>query len=75
MVPDDDTLADAYRRARVQAAVQAEIDVLVRAATEAEKGAPVPADLRERLAQQLDTNRSLSWDAALQKVLGDAHRS
>ena len=75
VMPDADVLADAYHRARVQAVVQAEIDVLVRAATEAEKGAPVPADLRERLTQHLATDRSLSWDAALQKVLGDAHRS
>ena len=66
LIPDDRTLADAYRRMHQQAAVQAKIDELVEELDEDE--VKVPAGLRRRIEKALKSDPARSWDAILREV-------
>jgi hypothetical protein len=71
VVPDDAMLADAYRRMRKQARVQARIDELL-AEFENEPLPPVPDDLLGQVEEALSASPALSWDAALREIAGKA---
>jgi hypothetical protein len=66
VVPDNTELADAYRRMRHQATVQAKIDELIEKMVRQTVAAP--DDLAEQVHQKLDDDPELSWDAALREI-------
>jgi hypothetical protein len=67
VVPDSETLADAYRRMRRQALVQARIDAVVAGLGVAD-GVTVPARLTERVTRRLADTPTARWDAVLRKI-------
>jgi hypothetical protein len=71
VVPDDATLADAYRRMRRQALVQARINEILDELGE-EESEPPPDDLVAQLEKRLDLDPSQHWDAALREIAEDA---
>ena len=66
MIPDDGTLADAYRRIRRQAAIQEKIEELVEALDGAE--VKVPAGLRQRIKKAMMADPTRPWDAVLREI-------
>jgi hypothetical protein len=66
VIPDDDTLADAYQRMRRQAAIQKKIDELVDELDEQE--VKVPAGLRQRITKALKVDPTQSWDAVMREI-------
>ena len=68
IVPDDDTLAAAYRRMCRQAEVQARIDDVL-SSLEVDETIAVPDRLRDRLTKKLEASREISWDTALLRVV------
>lgn len=73
VVPDDDTLADAYCRMRRQASVQEAID---EALNGLEDETPVvPADLRKRIRSRQKRDRALTWDEVLREIAKDDHEA
>jgi hypothetical protein len=74
VVPDDATLADAYRRMRRQALVQARIDeVLAELEEEEAEPLPVPDDLIAQIEERLSDDPALRWDAVLRDIAEDDH--
>jgi hypothetical protein len=70
VIPDDAILADAYRRFYRMATVQAAIDEAVaKLDTQEVPPVDVPADLRERIAADLEKYRELPWDWALSTIV------
>ena len=67
VVPDEETLADAYRRMRRQAVVQERIDKALKELGKEEDG-PVPEDLRTRIAEELKANPEKRWDDGLRDI-------
>jgi hypothetical protein len=67
VIPDDATLADAYRRAQEAVIVQGRVDDLV---AEIRKAQPVdvPADLNERIEAAFEDDPTLPWDAVIAKL-------
>ena len=64
VVPGGDTIADAYRRMRKQALVQARIyEVLDALEDEQAEPPPIPDDLTERLKELMGRDPAQSWDA------------
>jgi hypothetical protein len=70
VVPDDDTLADAYHRKRRQAVVQEQIDKALKELGEEEDGA-VPDDFRTRIEAKLKANPEKRWDDVLRDIADD----
>jgi hypothetical protein len=68
VVPDNDTLADAYRRMRRQALVQERIDELLTELDDGEKES-LPEGLSDRVRSRLREDSALSWDAALREIV------
>jgi hypothetical protein len=71
VVPGGETLATAYRRARIRVAVNkkiAEVQASLRDEANAEL---VPDDLDEQVRQRLEDDPALSWDEALAEIAGD----
>ena len=66
VIPDDGTLADAYRRIRRQAAIQEKIEELVEALDGAE--VKVPAGLRQRIKKAMMADPTRPWDAVLREI-------
>ena len=66
IIPDDGTLADAYRRIRRQAAIQEKIEELVEALDGAE--VKVPAGLRQRIKKAMMADPTRPWDAVLREI-------
>ena len=72
IVPDGQTLADAYARMRKQALVQDRIkEVLAEVAGSA---ASVPDDLAAQVTRRLKKNRQLPWDAVVRAIAEADHR-
>jgi hypothetical protein len=71
IVPDDKTLADAYRRMQHQAVVQDEVDDLMISLALDEDGVIVPDDLRIQVRTALDRDCTMSWDEALRRIVQD----
>jgi len=70
VVPDDKTLADAYRRMHRQALVQAKIDELVEQLDEDE--IEIPDDLHDRVDALLRENPEKSWDDVVAEIAYEA---
>ena len=66
VIPDDATLADAYRRIRRQAAIQEKIDELVEELDGAE--VKVPVGLRQRIEKAMKADPARPWDAVLREI-------
>ncbi len=73
VVPDDETLAAAYRRMRRQAAVQAKIDEVLEQSGEDEETVTVPPDLGARISERQRDKRELRWDTVLQEIARSDH--
>ena len=69
VIPDDKVLADAYRRMHRQAVVQAKIDKLLDGLSEDE--IEIPTGLRQRIAKEIKTDPTQSWDELLHEIVGD----
>jgi hypothetical protein len=61
VIPDEKTLASAYRRAKYLRSIEAEMRKL----NKADKAAAVPSDLRERIEEMIEDDSSVSWDDAV----------
>lgn len=73
IIPDDETLASAYRRMRRQVAVQAKIDKTLEEFGDEDEGLPVPTDLRARIEKQLQKDRATSWDKVVREIADADH--
>jgi hypothetical protein len=74
VVPDDQTLEDAYRRTLVQQQLEEESEALRAQAEWKAEAADVPADLAERIREVMADDPYLSWDRALIVVVDAAKR-
>jgi hypothetical protein len=70
VVPDDETLADAYRRLHKQAVIQDKIDELIEDLDEAE--AKVPPGLRQRIKKVIKADPARPWDAIVREIVEEA---
>jgi hypothetical protein len=68
LIPDDETLVDAYRRAMVVAEINAAIEEATQAAQNNATEATVPKTLRRMLKQKM-MDSSESWDRALYSMV------
>ena len=68
MVPDDETLADAYHRMRRQAVVQKRIDKALKELGKEKETSPVPADLRARIEAAQKATPDKRWDELLRNL-------
>ena len=68
LVPDDDMLADAYRRAHEQAVVQKAVDKVIAKLRKDASKVPVPADIRGKVAEALKAEPAAAWDHVLMKL-------
>jgi Topoisomerase 6 subunit A/Spo11, Toprim domain len=66
VIPDDTTLADAYRRMHKQAVIQDKIDELVEDLDEDE--VKVPAGLRQRIKKAIKLDPAQPWDAIMREI-------
>ena len=71
ILPDDNTLADAYRRMRREARMQEIIDQTIAAMDDT--AVPVPESLRLRLTAAQDAAPHQSWDALLRGIAERDH--
>jgi hypothetical protein len=71
LVPDDETLEDAYKRMRLQAIVQAHIDELIKNLDEDEDTLKAPDDLRAKIEACQAKRPELRWDAIVKHVAGE----
>ena len=62
VVPNEDCLADAYRRALEQAFVQDKIEEVIDEAGELGESAEVPEGLRAKVKKRLDEDSATTWD-------------
>jgi len=67
VIPDDETLAHAYRRMRRQAVIQNKIDELVEDLDEDE--GKVPARLRPRIKKAIKLDPNRSWDEVVREIV------
>ena len=66
VIPNDDTLADAYRRMRKQAVVQEKIEKLIEDLDE--QDVKVPSGLRQRINKAIKVDPTQSWDAIMRDI-------
>ena len=62
VIPDEDCLADAYRRALEQAFVQQKIDEVIDEAEKLGEDVEVPKGLRAKVEERLDKDSAATWD-------------
>ncbi len=74
IVPDDETLADAYHRMRRQALTQERINEAIAEMEEEEEVDP-PEGLRARVEQDLKAAPDRSWDSVLRQIAEDDHEA
>ena len=65
VIPDDDTLADAYRHMHKQALIQEKIDDLIEELDDSK--VKVPADLRQRIEKAIKADATQSWDSVMRE--------
>ena len=70
VVPDDATLAAAYRRMRQQIVVQKRIDAALAEIKSLPSASP-PDDLLHRIEERLNRDPTLRWDAALREIAAE----
>jgi hypothetical protein len=76
VVPDRDTLAEAYRRMRRQALVQERINEALAELDDDEEDAeptPIPDNLIGRIKERLSDDPALRWDAVLREIAEGDH--
>jgi DNA topoisomerase VI subunit B len=66
VIPDNDTLADAYRRMHMQAVIQEKIDKLIEEFDESK--VEVPANLRQRIEKAIKADPTQSWDSVMREI-------
>jgi hypothetical protein len=74
VVPDDETLEEAYRRTLVQQQLAEESEALREQAEWAANEADVPADLAKLVREVMSSDPCLPWDKALIVVMDTAKR-
>jgi hypothetical protein len=67
VVPSEEVLAEAYKRAQQRHLVQQAIDEAIEEV--AEQNIVIPADLDEQVRKRLEENPSLSWDEAVAQIV------
>ena len=65
VMPDDDTLTVAYRRARTRIAINKKITEMAESLSDETNAETVPDDLEAQIRRKLETKPELSWDTAL----------
>jgi Topoisomerase 6 subunit A/Spo11, Toprim domain len=74
VVPDDETLTDAYKRMRRQAVIQERInEALAELEQEEEEAPPAPADLRARIEADQKINPEKRWDEVIWTIAEHDH--
>jgi hypothetical protein len=68
VIPDEATLAEAYRRARQSAWLRDRFDALLEASYKAVEGLDIPTDLRQRVSAALDEDPELAWNQAVRSL-------
>jgi hypothetical protein len=68
VIPDEDTLADAYRRATEHAAVQKMIEEAVEELRMTASAASVPDNLRDRIVAALKADPTRTWDSIVIEI-------
>lgn len=71
VIPDEETLREAYRRARATRLGNDQLEDIVETATEDARTMPIGSNLAERIRRILDEDRTLAWDAAIARVEED----
>jgi hypothetical protein len=69
IVPDTDTLADAYRRAVHVEHLERAIDSATKVARKAAKDVRIPKGLKRKIDATLRNSPELSWDAAIREIV------
>ena len=69
VIPDDETLAAAYQRARETADVQLIIDKAIRQRRARPPQIIIPADLRARVEKALNEDRDRPWDEIVSEMV------
>jgi hypothetical protein len=69
VIPDEETLAHAYRRAHEACVVQGKIDDLVAEIRKNPTAIEVPAGLRARIETAFKANPALPWDAVIASIV------
>ena len=69
IIPDDEALADAYRRMRRQVVVQKHIYEALEELGEDDDDTPVPTDLKARIAAEHKKERTATWDSVLMDIV------
>jgi hypothetical protein len=72
VIPDDETLAAAYQRARESADVQLIIDEAIRRRRARPSQIIIPADLRARVEKALNEDRGRPWDEVVAEMARQA---
>ena len=72
LIPDDDTLAAAYRRALTIHTLNRRIAEARKEAEQAGASATIPTDLGEQVRQRLDAQPALGWDVVVAGVAAGA---
>ena len=67
VIPDDNTLADAYRRMHKQAVIQDKIEELIEDLDEDDE-VEVPTELRQRVEEAIKLDPARSWDAIMREL-------
>ena len=68
VIPEEDCLVDAYRRALEQAFIQQKIDEVIDEARELGKGVEIANDLRALVEERLQEDRTATWDSAVREI-------
>ncbi len=69
VIPDDDTLADAFKNWREQAVIQEQLEKLLDELNAAED-VEVPADLRDQISERLRDRPTRSWVDMVREIAG-----
>ncbi|MPZ58741.1 MAG: hypothetical protein GEU91_20070 [Rhizobiales bacterium] len=73
VIPDEATLADAYRRMRRQAVVQEKIEEVLAELDDDEAELAVPENLRAQIEEVFSTKRHVRWDAVVSAIAKQDH--
>ncbi len=68
VIPDEDCLVGAYRRAVEQAFVQQKIDEVIDEAGELGDNAEIPKNLRAKVEERLQEDDTVTWDSVVRDI-------
>ena len=68
VIPEEDCLVDAYRRALEQAFVQQKIDEVIDEAEKLGEDAEIPTGLRAKVEERLDKDSAATWDEIVRNL-------